>query len=260
MIEAAADSLGRGRHWADFGIIFVLLLGNAVVGFWEEYQAGNAIAALKKKLALRAQVKRGGPWITVAARELVPGDLIRLRIGDIVPADAKLLEGDPIEVDQSALTGESLPVDPQDGRGGLLRLDRPAGRDRRVGLRHRRQDLLRQDGPSGRDGPHGQPLPEGGAEDRRLSDRVGRGAGGADPGRRPVPRRSDAASDGRSRAAVRPGADRGGHPRGHADGALGHDGRRGADALRARRRSSAGWRPSRSWPAWTSSARTRPAR
>jgi H+-transporting ATPase len=110
MIEAAAILSAVVRHWADFGIILALLVVNAVVGFWEEYQAGNAIAALKKRLALRAKVKRDGTWRIIAARELVPGDVIRLRIGDIVPADAKLLPGDPIEVDQSALTGESLPA------------------------------------------------------------------------------------------------------------------------------------------------------
>ena len=81
-----------------------------VVGFWEERQAGNAIAALKAKLAVNARVKRDGKWITPPARELVPGDVIRMRLGDIVPADARLLEGDPVEVDQSALTGESLPA------------------------------------------------------------------------------------------------------------------------------------------------------
>jgi H+-transporting ATPase len=110
MIEAAAILSAIVRHWEDFIIITVLLLGNAVVGFWEEYQAGNAIAALKARLALEARVKRDGTWTTVPARELVPGDLIRLRLGDIIPADARLLGGDPIDVDQSALTGESLPV------------------------------------------------------------------------------------------------------------------------------------------------------
>jgi H+-transporting ATPase len=110
MIEIAAILSAIVRHWADFWIILILLAANAIVGFWEEYQAGNAIAAIKKRLALRAKVKRDGAWHTIAARELVPGDVIRLRIGDIVPADAKLLPGDPIEVDQSALTGESLPV------------------------------------------------------------------------------------------------------------------------------------------------------
>jgi H+-transporting ATPase len=81
-----------------------------VVGFWEEHEAGNAIEALKAKLAVKARVKRDGKWVNPAARELVPGDVIRLRLGDIVPADARLLDGDPVEVDQSALTGESLPA------------------------------------------------------------------------------------------------------------------------------------------------------
>ncbi len=110
MIEVAAILSAVVQHWPDLGIILLLLLMNAAVGFWEEYQAGNAIAALKKKLALKARVRRGGAWTSVEARELVPGDLIRLRLGDIIPADARLLEGDPIQVDQSALTGESLPV------------------------------------------------------------------------------------------------------------------------------------------------------
>jgi len=110
MIEAAVILSGIVRHWMDFFIILLLLLSNAVVGFWEEHQAGNAIAALKAKLAINAKVKRDGKWITPAARELVPGDVIRVRLGDIVPADARLLKGDPVEVDQSALTGESLPA------------------------------------------------------------------------------------------------------------------------------------------------------
>ncbi|MCB0189524.1 MAG: hypothetical protein KDE31_34870, partial [Caldilineaceae bacterium] len=110
MIEAAAILSALVRHWADLVIILALLVVNAVVGFWEEYQAGNTIAALKKQLALQARVRRGGAWRGVPARELVPGDLIRLRIGDIVPADARLWDGDPVAVDQSALTGESLPV------------------------------------------------------------------------------------------------------------------------------------------------------
>ena len=115
MIEAAVILSAVARHWPDFGIILLLLLANAVVGFWEEHQAGNAIAALKATLAIKARVKRDGKWITPAARELVPGDVIRVRMGDIVPADARLLEGDPVEVDQSALTGESLPVTRKSG-------------------------------------------------------------------------------------------------------------------------------------------------
>src|SRR5271156_1456796 len=110
MIEIAVILSGVVRHWPDFFIILLLLIANAVVGFWEEREAGNAIAALKAKLAIKARVKRDGKWTPPPARELVPGDVIRLRLGDIVPADARLLEGDEIEVDQSALTGESLPA------------------------------------------------------------------------------------------------------------------------------------------------------
>ena len=115
MIEMAVILSGVLRHWPDLFIILLLLLANAVIGFWEEREAGKAIAALKAQLAIKARVKRDGEWITPAARELVPGDVIRLRLGDIVPADARLLAGDPVEVDQSALTGESLPATVQPG-------------------------------------------------------------------------------------------------------------------------------------------------
>ena len=110
MIEIAVILSGAVGHWPDFFIILLLLVANGVVGYTEERQAGNAIEALKAKLAINARVIRDGAWITPPARELVPGDVIRLRLGDIVPADARLLEGDEIEVDQSALTGESLPA------------------------------------------------------------------------------------------------------------------------------------------------------
>jgi H+-transporting ATPase len=115
MIEIAVILSGVVGHWPDFFIILVLLVANAVVGFWEEREAGNAIEALKAKLAIKARVKRDGKWVNPAARELVPGDVIRLRLGDIVPADARLLDGDPVEVDQSALTGESLPAERKSG-------------------------------------------------------------------------------------------------------------------------------------------------
>ncbi len=125
MIEAAVVLSAVARHWPDFGIILVLLVANAVVGFWEEHQAGNAIAALKATLAIKARVIRDGKWINPPARELVPGDVIRVRLGDIVPADARLLEGDPVEVDQSALTGESLPATRKSGEaifsGSIIR-------------------------------------------------------------------------------------------------------------------------------------------
>ena len=115
MIEVAVILSGVVRHWPDFFIILLLLLANATIGFWEERQAGDAIEALKAKLAIKARVKRDGKWITPPAKELVPGDVIRLRLGDIVPADARLLEGDEVSVDQAALTGESLPAAKKSG-------------------------------------------------------------------------------------------------------------------------------------------------
>ena len=111
MIEVAATLSLVVGDLADFAIIMVMLLFNGLVGFWQEYQASNAIEQLKKNLALKARVRRDGQWQAIEASELVPGDLIKLRLGDIVPADALLLDGDYLSIDQSALTGESLPVE-----------------------------------------------------------------------------------------------------------------------------------------------------
>ncbi len=126
MIEGALILSAIVSHWLDFFIILLLLGSNALVGFWEEHQASNAIAALKKKLAITVRVKRDGKWITPIANAIVPGDVVNLRRGDIVPADARLLSGDPIEVDQSTLTGESLPVTKKSGEaifsGSIIRL------------------------------------------------------------------------------------------------------------------------------------------
>ena len=125
MIEGAVILSGIVQHWLDFGVILLLLCSNAVVGFWEEHQAGDAIAALRSKLAVKALVLRDGKWANPNAADLVPGDVIRLRLGDIVPGDARLLAGDPIEVDESALTGESLPATRKPGEavfsGSIMR-------------------------------------------------------------------------------------------------------------------------------------------
>ncbi len=110
MIEIAAILSAIVRHWTDLLIILVLLLFNALVGFWQEYKAANALEALKTQLALKARVLRDGKWQGIAAERLVPGDIIRIRLGDVIPADVKLVEGEFLGVDQSALTGESLPV------------------------------------------------------------------------------------------------------------------------------------------------------
>jgi H+-transporting ATPase len=115
MIEVAAVLSALVRHWDDFTIILALLVFNAVIGFWQEFKAANALEALKHQLALKARVLRDRQWREIDAAELVPGDVIRLRLGDIIPADAKLIEGDYLAIDQSALTGESLPVNKKPG-------------------------------------------------------------------------------------------------------------------------------------------------
>jgi H+-transporting ATPase len=117
MIEVAGTLSALARRWEDFVIIIAMLLINAGVGFWEEFQAENAIEALKQRLALSARLLRDGKWKEVPAAELVPGDIIEIRLGNIVPADCKLVGGEYLSLDQSALTGESLPVDRK--MGGL---------------------------------------------------------------------------------------------------------------------------------------------
>ncbi|WP_457665894.1 HAD-IC family P-type ATPase, partial [Thiolapillus sp.] len=116
MIEVAAILSASVQRWEDFTIIMVMLLVNAFVDFYQESKALNAIAVLKQKLALKSLVKRDGQWQQLPAAELVPGDIVKIKIGDIVPADIKLLSGgDFLQIDQSALTGESLPVNKKPG-------------------------------------------------------------------------------------------------------------------------------------------------
>ena len=110
MIEAAALMALLVKDWGDFVIITGLLLFNAGLGFWEEHTASNGLAALKGAQARKARVFRDSKWTELDAATLVPGDVIRIRLGDVVPADAELIEGDYLSIDQAALTGESLPV------------------------------------------------------------------------------------------------------------------------------------------------------
>ncbi|WP_457680729.1 plasma-membrane proton-efflux P-type ATPase [Thermovibrio sp.] len=111
MIEIAAILSALVKHWEDFVIIMVLLFVNAGVDFWQEHKALSALKVLKEKLARKSLVLRDGKWKEIDAKLLVPGDVIKIKIGDIIPADVKLDHGgDFILVDQSALTGESLPV------------------------------------------------------------------------------------------------------------------------------------------------------
>src|SRR5262245_2578017 len=110
MIESAAVISALLGRWSDFAIITALLFFNAIIGFWQDHKAANALAALKKGLAPEADVLRDGRWQMIKAALLVPGDIVRLHIGQIVPADLKLVGGTSASIDQSALTGESLPV------------------------------------------------------------------------------------------------------------------------------------------------------
>ncbi len=110
MIEAAAILSAVAQKWDDFAIIAVMLAVNAGLDFVQEHRALNALRALKQRLANEVVALRDGAFKTTPARELVPGDIVKLRIGNVIPADVQLLEGDYLSVDQSALTGESLPV------------------------------------------------------------------------------------------------------------------------------------------------------
>ncbi len=110
MIEVAAILSALVQKWEDFGIITTLLLVNAGMELWQESKAINVLKVLKNKLARKATVLRDGKFSTIDAKFLVPGDIIKLKIGEIIPADVKLIDGDYLQIDQSALTGESLPV------------------------------------------------------------------------------------------------------------------------------------------------------
>jgi H+-transporting ATPase len=110
MIEAAAVVSALIGHWEDFAIITALLLFNAGLELWQDRKASNALAALKKGLAPEATVLRDGKWSTLPAATLVPGDIVKVRLGVIVPADLRFVSGEYASIDQAALTGESLPV------------------------------------------------------------------------------------------------------------------------------------------------------
>ncbi|KAI3665900.1 hypothetical protein L6452_44535 [Arctium lappa] len=117
MAIALANGGGKPPDWQDFVGIITLLVINSTISFIEENNAGNAAAALMARLAPKAKVLRNGKWNEEDAAILVPGDIISIKLGDIIPADARLLEGDPLKIDQSALTGESLPVTKHPGDG-----------------------------------------------------------------------------------------------------------------------------------------------
>ncbi|KAI9747064.1 MAG: plasma membrane H+-ATPase [Lichina confinis] len=116
VMEAAALLAAGLQDWVDFGVIIALLLLNAAVGFIQEYQAGSIVDELKKTLALKAVVLRDGRLVEIDATFVVPGDILQLEDGTIIPADGRIVTEDAfLQVDQSAITGESLAVDKHRG-------------------------------------------------------------------------------------------------------------------------------------------------
>jgi len=111
VLLCSADITALLRHWTDTGVILGVVVINAIIGFFQEGKAEKALDGIRKMLSLSAHVRREGDWVEENAENLVPGDIIRLRSGDRVPADIRLLEAVSLSIEESALTGESLPAE-----------------------------------------------------------------------------------------------------------------------------------------------------
>ena len=109
MLEITAILTYVLHKYLDMEIILFLLIFNSIISFMQEYRAENAVELLKRRLKVASKVKRNGKWALIPAEELVPGDVVSVRLGDIVPADVHIIDG-IVLVDQSVLTGECLPV------------------------------------------------------------------------------------------------------------------------------------------------------
>lgn len=127
VLLAAAAVTGLLAHWVDTGVILGVVVLNAVIGFIQEGKAEQALEGIRRMLSLHAHVRRGGDWTEIEADALVPGDIVRLRSGDRVPADVRLLQAVNLRIEESALTGESVPSSKR---------DEPVGEDAGVGDRH----------------------------------------------------------------------------------------------------------------------------
>jgi Mg2+-importing ATPase len=114
LVLGAVLSLGL-RDWVDAATILAIVAGSALLGFWQEFRASAAVMRLRSRLALSTRVRRDGVSVTVPARELVPGDVIELAAGNLVPADGVVIEARDFLVSQASLTGESFPVEKQPG-------------------------------------------------------------------------------------------------------------------------------------------------
>ncbi|MCC5806905.1 MAG: cation-transporting P-type ATPase [Opitutales bacterium] len=122
LIAAAVITAALG-HWIDTVVIMAVVIINAVIGLIQEGKAEQALEGIRKMLSAHAQVRRGGEWTEIDADGLVPGDFVRLRAGDRVPADLRLLDTNNLRIEESALTGESVPsakkTDPVEAKAGV---------------------------------------------------------------------------------------------------------------------------------------------
>ncbi|OAV99423.1 H+-transporting ATPase [Puccinia triticina 1-1 BBBD Race 1] len=107
---ALSNGENRPPDWQDFVGIMALLLINSGIGYYEERSAGNAVKALMDSLAPKAKARRNGSWSEIDSADLVPGDIVAFKIGDVVPGDCRLYDAINVSIDQAALTGESLPI------------------------------------------------------------------------------------------------------------------------------------------------------
>jgi magnesium-transporting ATPase (P-type) len=114
-------------HWVDTGVILAVVIVNAIIGFIQEGKAEQALEGIRKMLSLHAHARRDGEWAEVEADDLVPGDIVRLKSGDRVPADLRLIEATNLRIEESALTGESVPTEKN---------SEPVGKKAGVGDRH----------------------------------------------------------------------------------------------------------------------------
>ena len=192
MIEAAAIVSAILGHWDDFAIIASLLVFNAALGFWQDSKAANALAALKAGLAPTAMVLRDGSWQTADAATLVPGDIVRVRLGNIVPADLRFMGEGFASIDQSALTGESVPVTKHGGDPAYSGSTVKQGEMTGVVIATGSSTFFRQDGEARCRCRRGQPRATGDVPDRELSDRGRSGTqwsswSSAKPGARSIP-------------------------------------------------------------------------
>lgn len=109
-LDPQCPTTNQVPDYPDFVGIILLLVINSTIGYYEEEQAGAAVDALMDQLTREYKVKRDGEWKNVEKKDMVPGDILNIKLGDIIPADCKVIEGEPMKIDQAALTGESLPV------------------------------------------------------------------------------------------------------------------------------------------------------